>query len=103
MSLQRKVRIKKLNPKTALQVLIEGQIDPNEYESLTTDISSTAGVDQGESNVSPKIFRHLLPSRRSRMTKHFQLGYLSELAGHNQPPSQKSHLLDSHDEIYHLP
>ncbi|KAI4595006.1 Enhancer of polycomb-like protein 1 [Pestalotiopsis sp. 9143b] len=50
MSLQRKVRIKKLNPKTALQVLIEGQIDPNEYESLTTDISSTAGVDQGESN-----------------------------------------------------
>lgn len=50
MSLQRKVRIKKLNAKTILPILLEGQINPEEYESLTTDISSTAGVDQGESN-----------------------------------------------------
>ncbi|KAH6655056.1 enhancer of polycomb-like-domain-containing protein [Truncatella angustata] len=83
----RKVRIKKLNPKTALQVLIEGQIDPSEYESLTTDISSTAGVDSGESN-----------------EYHLQLavkgaGGTKEDNEIPVPPPQKSEEVD-YDEIY---
>ncbi|KAI1840274.1 hypothetical protein JX265_013608 [Neoarthrinium moseri] len=51
MSSSRKVRIKKLNPKTALPVLIEGQIDDTEYEALTTDLGHTThGVDSAEQN-----------------------------------------------------
>lgn len=58
-SFQRKVRIKKLNPKTGLQVLIEGQINSGEYESLATDISSTAGVDQAEQSVNKPLTHSL--------------------------------------------
>ncbi|KAI1814785.1 EPL1-like protein [Poronia punctata] len=46
----RKVRYKKLNVKTPLPVLREHQIDPNEYESLTTEYQIATGVDQGEEN-----------------------------------------------------
>lgn len=48
----RKVRVKKLNVKTTLPVLREDQIDPNEYEALTTDNQIATGVDQAEENVS---------------------------------------------------
>lgn len=48
----RKVRYKKLNTKTLLPVLREDQIDPNEYESLTTEQQIATGVEQAEENVS---------------------------------------------------
>jgi hypothetical protein len=48
----RKVRYKKLNVKTALPVLREDQVDPSEYESLTTENQIVTGVEQGEENVS---------------------------------------------------
>ncbi|CAK7267945.1 Enhancer of polycomb-like protein 1 [Sporothrix epigloea] len=46
----RKVRYKKLNIKTALPVLREDQVDPSEYEALTTETQIATGVDQGEEN-----------------------------------------------------
>ncbi|KAL7625485.1 Enhancer of polycomb-like protein 1 [Parahypoxylon ruwenzoriense] len=46
----RKVRYKKLNTKTPLPVLREDQIDPNEYESLTTESQIVTGVEQAEEN-----------------------------------------------------
>ncbi|KAJ2979763.1 hypothetical protein NUW58_g7119 [Xylaria curta] len=46
----RKVRYKKLNIKTPLPVLREHQIDPNEYESLTTESQIVTGVEQAEEN-----------------------------------------------------
>ncbi|CAK7264048.1 Enhancer of polycomb-like protein 1 [Sporothrix epigloea] len=46
----RKVRYKKLNIKTALPVLREDQVDPGEYEALTTETQIATGVDQGEEN-----------------------------------------------------
>ncbi|RBR11395.1 uncharacterized protein FIESC28_09009 [Fusarium coffeatum] len=46
----RKVRVKKLNVKTTLPVLREDQIDPNEYEALTTDNQIATGVEQAEEN-----------------------------------------------------
>ncbi|KAI1339035.1 histone acetyltransferase complex component Epl1 [Xylariaceae sp. FL0016] len=46
----RKVRYKKLNTKTPLPVLLENQIDPNEYESLTTENQIATGVEQAEEN-----------------------------------------------------
>ncbi|KAI0434663.1 enhancer of polycomb-like-domain-containing protein [Xylaria sp. FL1042] len=46
----RKVRYKKLNIKTPLPVLREHQIDPNEYESLTTESQIVTGVELGEEN-----------------------------------------------------
>ncbi|KAL1878082.1 hypothetical protein VTK73DRAFT_8133 [Phialemonium thermophilum] len=46
----RKVRYKKLNIKTPLPVLREGQIDPSEYESLATETQIATGVDQAEEN-----------------------------------------------------
>lgn len=46
----RKVRYKKLNTKTPLPVLREDQIDPNEYESLTTESQIATGVEQAEEN-----------------------------------------------------
>lgn len=52
MSSTRKVRIKKLNPRQALPILLEGQIDRNEYEALTTDLQHTRGVEQNEADVS---------------------------------------------------
>ncbi|KAI1377321.1 enhancer of polycomb-like-domain-containing protein [Hypoxylon crocopeplum] len=46
----RKVRYKKLNTKTPLPVLREDQIDPNEYESLTTESQIATGVESAEEN-----------------------------------------------------
>ncbi|KAM4056047.1 enhancer of polycomb-like domain-containing protein [Hirsutella rhossiliensis] len=46
----RKVRVKKLSIKTTLPVLREDQIDPSEYEALTTDIQIATGVEQAEEN-----------------------------------------------------
>ncbi|KAI0472055.1 histone acetyltransferase complex component Epl1 [Xylariaceae sp. FL0804] len=46
----RKVRYKKLNTKTPLPVLLEHQIDPSEYESLTTENQIATGVEQAEEN-----------------------------------------------------
>lgn len=48
----RKVRYKKLNSRTLLSVLCEDQIDPSEYESLTTESQIATGVDAQEENVS---------------------------------------------------
>ncbi len=48
----RKVRVKKLSVKTVLPVLREDQIDPSEYEALTTDNLIATGVEQAEENVS---------------------------------------------------
>jgi enhancer of polycomb-like protein len=56
----RKVRVKKLNVKTTLPVLREDQIDPNEYEALTTDNQIATGVEQAEENVSAFSLCHLL-------------------------------------------
>ncbi|KJR80393.1 enhancer of polycomb-like protein [Sporothrix schenckii 1099-18] len=47
----RKVRYKKLSIKTALPVLREDQVDPSEYEALTTETQIATGVEQGEENV----------------------------------------------------
>ncbi|KAH8652339.1 enhancer of polycomb-like-domain-containing protein [Xylariales sp. PMI_506] len=49
MSSTRKVRVKKLNPKHPLSILVEGQIDPSEYESLTTE-QKAHGVDAAEAD-----------------------------------------------------
>lgn len=57
----RKVRYKKLSIKTALPVLREDQVDPGEYEALTTETQIATGVDQGEENVSRPF---PMPSRR---------------------------------------
>lgn len=46
----RKVRYKKLNIKTALPVLREDQVDPSEYEALTTETQIATGVEQAEEN-----------------------------------------------------
>lgn len=46
------MRIKKLSPKTILTVLLEGQIDASEYDSLTTEAKIATGVDAGEEDVS---------------------------------------------------
>ncbi|KAK8058349.1 hypothetical protein PG994_008797 [Apiospora phragmitis] len=48
MSSSRAMRIKKLSPKTILTVLLEGQIDASEYDSLTTEAKIATGVDAGE-------------------------------------------------------
>ncbi|KAH6892073.1 enhancer of polycomb-like-domain-containing protein, partial [Thelonectria olida] len=44
----RKVRVKKLNTKTTLPVLREDQIDPSEYEALTTENQIATGVESAE-------------------------------------------------------
>jgi hypothetical protein len=51
----RKVRVKKLGVKTLLPVLREGQIDPTEYDALTTETQIATGVEQAEENVSWNI------------------------------------------------
>ena len=48
----RKVRVKKLSVKTTLPVLREDQIDPSEYEALTTENQIVTGVESAEENVS---------------------------------------------------
>lgn len=55
----RKARLKKLNIKTPLPVLREDQIDPNEYESLTTETQIATGVEQNEENVS-HVLMHVI-------------------------------------------
>ncbi|KAI0129962.1 enhancer of polycomb-like-domain-containing protein [Xylariales sp. AK1849] len=50
MSLHRKVRVKKLQPRTVLQVLLENDIDASEYESLTTEVQIAAGVEANEAD-----------------------------------------------------
>lgn len=47
----RKVRVKKLNTKQPLDVLIEDEIDASEYQSLTQELSIATGVEQAEENV----------------------------------------------------
>ncbi|KAG6012276.1 Enhancer of polycomb-like protein 1 [Claviceps pusilla] len=51
----RKVRVKKLSVKTALPVLREDQIDPSEYEALTTDIQIATGVEHAEEKVNTGV------------------------------------------------
>lgn len=51
----RKVRVKKLSIKTTLPVIREDQIDPSEYDALTTDIHIATGVEQTEENVRPPL------------------------------------------------
>ncbi|KAJ1329120.1 enhancer of polycomb-like protein [Microdochium nivale] len=46
----RRVRVKKLNAKTLLPILREDQVDPSEYESLTTESQIATGVEQAEEN-----------------------------------------------------
>lgn len=48
----RKVRVKKLSIKTPLPVLREDQIDPTEYEALTTESQIATGVEHAEEKVS---------------------------------------------------
>jgi len=51
----RKVRYKKLSVKTTLAVLREHQIDPSEYEQLSTEAQIATGVEQAEENVSRNL------------------------------------------------
>lgn len=44
----RKVRVKKLSVKTLLPILREDDIDPSEYESLTTETQIATGVEAAE-------------------------------------------------------
>ena len=48
----RKVRYKKLSPKTQLPVLRDGEIDASEYERLAPDNQISTGVEQAEEKVS---------------------------------------------------
>jgi enhancer of polycomb-like protein len=48
----RKVRVKKLSVKTPLPVLREDQIDPSEYEALSSDNQISTGVEHAEEKVS---------------------------------------------------
>lgn len=50
----RKVRVKKLNTKQPLDVLLENEIDASEYQSLTQELSIATGVEQAEENVRTK-------------------------------------------------
>jgi len=48
----RKVRVKKLSPKTILGIHREDQIDHNEFEAITHENQISTGVEQAEENVS---------------------------------------------------
>jgi hypothetical protein len=66
----RKIRVKKLNHRTILPILLESQIDASEYESLTTDVQLASGVEANEADVSlssPFPLRAL----RARATRRF--------------------------------
>lgn len=65
------MRIKKLSPKTILTVLLEGQIDASEYDSLTTEAKIATGVDAGEEDVS---CNHT-PTNSVLRTGHFDIGH----------------------------
>lgn len=62
----RKVRVKKLSVKTPLPVLREDQIDPSEYEALSSDNQISTGVEHAEEKVS--IFSPLSRTLISRAT-----------------------------------
>jgi hypothetical protein len=72
----RKVRVKKLNIKTALPVLREDQVDPSEYEALTSETQIATGVEQAEEKVSIFPFlRRLISRGRSRdISWHVPIG-----------------------------
>ena len=63
----RKVRYKKLSPKTTLPVLRADQVDPTEYEFLNNDGEIATGVEAGEQSVRvfPLLFllRDIIESR----------------------------------------
>lgn len=63
----RKVRVKKLSVKTPLPVLREDQIEPSEYESLTSETQIATGVEQAEENVSifNRYFSHVAMTARN--------------------------------------
>ncbi|KAM0204503.1 hypothetical protein ACHAPA_006751 [Fusarium lateritium] len=84
----RKVRVKKLNVKTTLPVLREDQIDPNEYEALTTDNQIATGVEQAEENE-----YHLQTILKEAGTSNDQ-----EIP---VPPPQESAI--NYDELYPVP
>ena len=44
-------RYRKLNSKTLLSVLKEDEIDPNDYEALTTETQIATGVEHAEEQV----------------------------------------------------
>ncbi|PHH62164.1 hypothetical protein CDD81_7358 [Ophiocordyceps australis] len=81
----RKVRVKKLSIKTTLPVLREDQIDPSEYEALTTDSLIATGVEQAEENE-----YHLQTILKEAGTSNDQ-----EIP---VPPPQESSI--SYDELY---
>ena len=57
MAPSRSVRYKKLTVKSALPVLREDQVDPNDYEALTTETHIATGVEQAEESVCvPSVF-----------------------------------------------
>ncbi len=70
----RKVRYKKLSPKTILPILRADQADPSEYELLTNEGEIATGVEAGEQSVSfllspkPDISRDLPCDPPSRNT-----------------------------------
>ncbi|ORY71264.1 enhancer of polycomb-like-domain-containing protein [Pseudomassariella vexata] len=88
MSTRKPVRIRKLNTKTALQVLREDQIDRNEYDSLTTDAQIATGV---ESNEEQEIHLQAVLKGAGASTDN-------EIP---VPPPQESDV--SYDELYSTP
>ncbi|KAM0435117.1 hypothetical protein ACHAPT_003206 [Fusarium lateritium] len=84
----RKVRVKKLNVKTTLPVLREDQIDPSEYEALTTENQIATGVEQAEENE-----YHLQTILKEAGTSNDQ-----EIP---VPPPQESDI--NYDELYPVP
>ncbi|KAG6039797.1 Enhancer of polycomb-like protein 1 [Claviceps citrina] len=81
----RKVRVKKLSVKTALPVLREDQIDPSEYEALTTDIQIATGVEHAEEKE-----YHL-----QSILKETGVSYAQEIP---VPPPQESDI--NYDHVY---
>ncbi|KAF4978703.1 hypothetical protein FZEAL_4972 [Fusarium zealandicum] len=84
----RKVRVKKLSVKTTLPVLREDQIDPSEYEALTTENQIATGVEQAEENE-----YHLQTILKEAGTSNDQ-----EIP---VPPPQESDI--NYDELYPVP
>jgi enhancer of polycomb-like protein len=64
----RKVRYKKLSPKTLLPILREDELDSAEYEAITTETQLATGVEQAEENVSLYPLSPAAISRASHVT-----------------------------------
>jgi len=77
----RKVRYKKLNPKTVLPVFREDQIDPSEYESLTNEAQIATGVEQAEENVSQALCFELTATGHVPAHVTRSIGHRHHLAG----------------------